>query len=181
MKANQKQDGRIVVALVSVVVIGLMVAAGFYVYQSQRRNADTSTQPATTQTVANNNIDTVDIPELGIKLSKIADWEYVAKTDSSGSYVWVVSNAYAQETDAKCSGSVPITSSPRGNFAALSKKSGTYVANDNDWVNGKFLAQFDGYYITVSYPNGNPCEGVAKYPADKADMLEATVKNATAL
>lgn len=72
------------------------------------------------------------------------------------------------------------TKGSEGNFAALNKSSGKYPSDQPPAMVGSLLKQFDSFYVSVSYPNGNYCGDSSKESAvsSQAQALQKALVDA---
>lgn len=199
MKLQQK-GFTLIEGLLIIIALTMVSGVGYYVY-SQNKDDDKAESTSISQTQETKpadekpSVDYVEFKELGFKIKKtekMKDWVFLADDDfSQGRYVQ--SSAHVKQIDDCNVGAAnpPLGISPsEKSFAAFSKIEGTYRENTEDiTITGKFMKQFDTFYISASYPNGgSPCfneQGVgypvARSPEGAHQELETALKNAEEL
>jgi len=154
--------------LLIIVILAIAGFAGWYVYESNKKanNSYSNASQVSNSQVASSKskpaATTFTFKEYGVKITlpdSLKGLSYTAKQIDNGdgtksTDLFLNSPSLAKAMD-DCSDSKVAHS---GNFAALNKASGQFPANGPSEEVGSLLKQFDNFYISASYPNGNYCD-----------------------
>jgi hypothetical protein len=162
-------------ALIIVVVLILGVFVGFYVAnhsKSTTSNKTSSSTQVSNKTKAQPSY--FDFKELGIKF--IPDkslyglsYKYTAPAngDNGGAYITdtAVTAAY-NRCQADTAGPAPTDNTGESSsFAGITKLPGTYDPTA-DMGENQLVKQFNGFFITIGFPNGNTCASMVQSDMD---------------
>jgi hypothetical protein len=179
---NKKQNGfSVVEALLILVIVGILVGTGWYVWNSKNEtdkvlNDTDKTSSTQANTSVNNSLkdNIVKIPELGIQLTtpeSLKDMIYVPGDKSNLSNeqkieaVGFISTKILKEEEPTC------TTSEGAPLGTLWKVDGQYVKDDSTWT---LVKQFSDFHITYRQPAMN-CSSNAEFN-DKVAKLLGEVK-----
>jgi len=167
---NQRGMG-LVETLLVVVIVAILAFAGWYVYDSNKKTNkiyDTTNQTATSQTTATKpkKVEkTFTFKEYSIKITlpdTLKDLSYKAKDIKNPDGTTSTDLFLNYPTLASAIDACNSTKGSDGNFAALNKATGQYPTDKSPIEVGSLLKQFDKFYVSVSYPNGNYCSDQTK-------------------
>jgi len=159
-----------------IIILAILGFIGWYVYDSSKKtkNSYDSTSQTSSQSAASKPATaekTLTFKEHGVKINlsdTIKDITYTAKEVDVGDGTTSTSLFLNDAALAKAIDDCNTTKGSNGNFAALGKANGQFPAEPDPGVG--LAKQFDAFYISISYPNGAPCEDQSKADAVVADM-----------
>lgn len=160
MAQDRSQSGfGVVEILLVMIVIVLTAGVGIYGYNTIKDDEDSKTSvsvaksSATTGSTVKQAV--VELEDLGIKFKKtdgIKNLTY--HTDPSTARTVYVHDTKYDELVRKCGGST--INAVDGSIAGIVARDGTF--NEDEVFGEEMVKQFDGFYITIGYPNGgSPC------------------------
>jgi Tfp pilus assembly protein PilX len=152
---NQKGFG-LVEGLLIVIALTLIAGVGYYVYSSRKDNSSKTNEQITSQPAAEakQQDEYFEFKELGVKIPLSKE---LAGLDSQteSNYLYLTTDAITASKN-RCDPNNTFNDVSSKSFASLSRQTGIYPKNPGI-DDGSLLKQFDGFYITASYPNGYGC------------------------
>ena len=162
MKLSKNQKGfGLIEGLLVVIALTLLFGVGYYVYsQNNKKNENRQDAAASEQSqndgqaAVKQKTEYFEFKELGVKIPLSKE---LAGLDSQmeSNYLYLTTNAIIASKN-KCDPNNTFSDTSSKSFASLSRQTGIYPKNPGI-DDGSLLKQFDGFYITASYPNGYGC------------------------
>jgi Tfp pilus assembly protein PilE len=170
---NNENGFSAVESLLVIVIVALIGVVGYMVYHNAHKSNPTtvSTSKTHTQTAKNkpaSNPSSFSFKELGIKFTPTASlsglhYTVIPASDDmlGGAYLADASTDAAFNKCLKDTNGANVSNdASSASFAGITKESGTYPTDANDSPElGPLVKQFDGFYVTIGYPNGEVCQG----------------------